>query len=266
MISYFILTTVILIALCWGSFLNVVAYRLAFDKPFFTKRSYCPSCSKLIAWYDNIPLLSWIFLLGKCRACKKKISFVYPLIELSTTVVMSTLFIQFFDYPYDFSMISYTTLFSFASYVLFFTALLVSTAMDFRAMVVSQLFTLWFVPIGLISAHFNLLEISALQSSLGALLGYGILWIIAFVFKRLTKKDGMGVGDMELLAMIGSFLGVYGVWASLMLGSTFGVIGGGVFLLIKKKKRTTRIPFGPFLSLGAILYFFFQETIAYYFF
>ncbi|MFH0898259.1 MAG: prepilin peptidase [bacterium] len=254
----------ILFFLSWGSFLNVVAYRLAFDKPFFTKRSYCPKCTEMIAWYDNIPVVSWILLRGKCRVCKKPISLIYPGIELLTAVVMTGLFFKIKNQLMMHDL-GETTIISncnwlFWSYFIFFTGLIVSTAMDFQALVVSQLCTLWLIPVGFLVSFLEITPLAWTDSLLGAFFGYGILWVVGFVFKKVTGKEGMGIGDMELLAMIGSFAGPWGVWASLMVGSILGVLYGAMYLMITKKGRETRIPFGPFLSFGAILYILFQAT------
>ena len=230
--------------LCWGSFLNVVAYRITFDKPFFTKRSICPSCSKIIAWYDNIPLLSWLLLRGRCRACKAPITLLYPFIELLSGVVLTALSL-------------FVPLGAFVAYAIFFSALIVSVRTDLEAMVIPQLFSIWMVPLGFLYSLLGFIEIVWWESLLGAILGYGVLWLVASLYAYLTKKDGLGVGDMELLAMIGSFLGPQGVWFSLLIGSLSGLIVGGVYLVLTKQGRDTRIPFGPFLALGATIYFFF---------
>jgi leader peptidase (prepilin peptidase)/N-methyltransferase len=132
-------------------------------------------------------------------------------------------------------------------------------------MLIPQLCTLWLVPVGIIASYFGFTFISLTSSITGAVLGYGLLWLIAFLFKFFTKRDGVGVGDMELLAMIGSFLGPVGVWFSLMIGSFTGLFLGVIYLLISKKGRFTRIPFGPFLVLGAILYFLFDQKIIFFF-
>jgi len=146
---------------------------------------------------------------------------------------------------------------SFINYVIFFSALILATATDFFAMVIPQIVTLWLVPVGLLFAYTNTIDITILESILGALLGYGILWIVATVFKKITKKDGLGVGDMEQLAMIGAFLGPEGVWYSLMLGSVSGALVGSAYLIITKQRSNTHIPFGQFLALGATIYYFF---------
>ena len=240
----------ILTFLCWGSFLNVVAYRITFEKPFFTRRSVCPHCNKIIKWYDNIPVLSWIILKRKCRACSKIISWLYPFTEIITAITMTNLFFN-----------SYYNIPLFFSYFIFFSALIVATRTDLEAMVIPQLFSLWLVPAGIIFSALHFTKITVLESLLGTTLGYGVLWIVAKVFKLVTKKDGLGQGDMELLAMIGSFLGPIGIWFALTIGSIAGLLIGGTYLLITKKLKTTRIPFGPFLALGAIIYFFYEKTI-----
>lgn len=234
---------------CWGSFLNVLAYRITFDKPFFTQRSMCPACGKIIYWYDNIPLISWVLLRGQCRFCHEPISLLYPFIELTSGIILTAIF-----------WTQGLTL-SFLGYFLFFSALLVATRSDLEAMIIPQFFTLWLVPVGFLFSCFNLIEIFPLESLLGACFGYGLLWVVAKTFKYATKKEGLGEGDMELLAMIGSFLGPIGVWFSLMIGSSVGMLIGGGYLLFAKKDRYTRIPFGPFLALGAIIYFFLNPAL-----
>jgi leader peptidase (prepilin peptidase)/N-methyltransferase len=143
---------------------------------------------------------------------------------------------------------------SFIVYMIFVSSLIIASRTDLESLLIPQLFTLWMIPIGFLAAYFGWVTISIVQSISGAVLGYGILWLIAFIFKRCTGKDGLGVGDMELLAMIGSFLGPLGVWISLALGSLSGLFVGSLYLALSGKDRTTRIPFGPFLALGALAY------------
>jgi leader peptidase (prepilin peptidase)/N-methyltransferase len=165
------------------------------------------------------------------------------------------------SFAYMVSKVSYQNYLSFPVFFIFLSALIVAVRTDLQAMVIPQICTLWLVPFGFASSCFSLTNITASQSLEGAFFGYAFLWIIAFLFKKFTGKDGVGVGDMELLAMIGSFLGPIGVWVSLMLGSVFGLIVGGMYLFLFKKNRMTRIPFGPFLALGAIAYFFLDQKI-----
>jgi leader peptidase (prepilin peptidase) / N-methyltransferase len=254
-----------LLGLCWGSFLNVVAYRLVFDRPFLTPRSHCPSCNSMIAWYDNIPLFSWLILSGKCRSCKQPISWVYPFIELITALCVLGLAHHIATTPYNETVALLTNAPTvpplFFPYFIFFSTLILATASDLYAMVIPQIFSIWFVPVGILFAYFKQIPLTLTESILGCLAGYGILLITELIFKGITKKEGIGIGDMELLAMVGAFTGVLGVWITLMIGTTAGIIFGGSYLMISKKSKNTRIPFAPFLSGGAILYILFKETL-----
>ncbi|MCK4650559.1 prepilin peptidase [Candidatus Babeliales bacterium] len=253
-----ILVFVFLIFLCWGSFLNVVAYRSISDVPFLKKRSFCPSCEHFIEWFYNIPVFSWFFLKGRCQYCGARISILYPLIEILTAVIMTGLFVKIFML-HGFYFFNLKTIFSFFSYFIFFSALLVATRTDFQALVIPQIFSLWLVPFGMIFAYLGFLKINFMQSFIGAIFGYAILWIVAVVFKYITKKEGMGVGDMELLSLIGAFLGPFCVWVTIFIASVSGLLFATSCILITKKKGMIKIPLGPFLSLGAVIYFFFDK-------
>ncbi len=264
------LVLIFLVSLCWGSFLNVLACRLLHGKKFFTSRSHCPTCGTTIAWYDNIPVISWFWLRGRCRACQQPISLLYPAIELVTALILTGLFywvvmipmdVSFFDHLHVTYVDSTKMLKYFLSYSLMVSALVAATRTDLESMLIPQLFTLWFAPVGVVLSLIGWLPLSWSESLLGIALGYGILWLIAFVFKVITKKDGLGIGDMELLAMIGSFIGPVGVWITLMIGSLSGLAIGTLYLAIGRHGRATRIPFGPFLALGALAYLFFKNTI-----
>jgi len=241
---------------CWGSFLNVVAYRTTYDKPFFTKRSYCPSCQHTIFWYDNIPIISWFLLKGKCRFCKNSISILYPFIEVLSGIIFTLLFFNLFDGSYNILFFK-----QFFNFLIFFSALIVATRTDFQEMVIPQLFSLWLMPVGFLTAFLGFSRITFFESLLGGFVGYGVLWSIGTIFEFFTKREGVGQGDMELLGMIGAFLGPIGVWFSLMLGSISGFVIGVSYILITKKDRYAKIPFGPFLALGAVLHFFLQGQI-----
>lgn len=262
------LLLVFLIALCWGSFLNVLAYRLVHGKSLFQTRSQCPHCHQVIGWYDNIPLLSWLVLRGRCRTCKQSISWLYPFTELVTALLITALFYKFMVSPFDAwcnELWMYKYLWvrcnrSFFMYAVMISALVAATRTDLEKLLIPQIFSLWLVPLGFFASYAGFISISLYASLLGSVLGYSILWLVAFVFKRVTGKDGMGTGDMELLAMIGSFLGPFGVWISLLIGSLAGLVVGAIYLMLSRKKRDTRIPFGPFLSLGALICFFFGKA------
>lgn len=226
-----------LVYLCWGSYLNVVGYRLMNDVPSW-KRSHCPACQHQLAWYDLIPLLSWVMLKGKCRTCRKTISWLYPFIELYTATMLTALWLvgdpRFFF-----------------SYFGFFSALIVVTRTDLETMLISRATTLFLVPLGILLATTGLLPISMWESMYGAVFAYTVLWIVRTLFTVATGKEGLGLGDVELLAMIGSFTGIIGAWFALLVGSVSGTIIGTIYLLITKDRK---IPFGPFLSFGAMVY------------
>ncbi|HJM69177.1 MAG TPA: prepilin peptidase [Candidatus Babeliales bacterium] len=237
------------IFLCLGSFLNCMAYRLVHPQHPRTPRSCCPYCHQTIVWYDLIPVLSWIFLRARCRRCAAPISFLYPLIELLTVIV-------FLGLIYKVPMLYYFC------YSIFFAALIISIRTDLETMLISRIVTLCLVPVGLVLALLGLLPITFSQALWGTLFGYLILWGIAKMFYLLTGKQGMGEGDYDLLALIGSFTGVVGVWLSLLLGSVVGSIVGILSIAyLGKKQMTQPIPFGPFLAGGAILYVLFQTPI-----
>jgi leader peptidase (prepilin peptidase)/N-methyltransferase len=263
--------------LCLGSFINMLAYRLVHGDSLWTKRSHCPHCRTTIAWYDNIPLISWLNLRGKCRTCKQPISPLYPFIELLTALIATALFYKVFYAHITFATgidpanlwigvtdampLHLRTYQTFATYLVFFSALIAATRTDLEAMVIPQVFSLWLAPLGLIATYAGLTYITWLESALGVILGYGVLWLVAKVFTWGTGKEGMGIGDMELMALIGAFLGPFGVWLSLMLGSLIGLFLGGSYVVVTKGTRTTRIPFGPFLALGATIYFFWHRPL-----
>ena len=237
-----------LVGLLWGSFLNVVAYRIIRHESIAFPRSHCPHCNHTLAWYDLVPLFSWLALKGSCRYCAAPISFLYPFIELLTASLFVLLYNQF-DLPYI------------LSYGLFFSALIVSIRTDLEHLLISRLASLCLVPIGIMLAISGWLPITGTESCLGAIFGYALLWGTAVAFKRITKKEGIGEGDFELMAMIGSFTGPMGVWLTITAGSLIGSIVSVVYLVITKKAPNTKIPFGPFLALGAIVFVLYNQMI-----
>lgn len=242
--------------MCWGSFLNVLGYRLISRDSLWGKRSFCPLCKHLIVWYDNIPVLSWLFLSGRCRFCRQSISCLYIFIEVITAVVLSYLYL------------SVKPLY-FASYFIFISALIVTIRSDIETMLISRWVTLFLVPAGLLLSFYQLLPISVYESLLGAVFGYSVLFFVNAVFKYYAKKDGIGEGDFELLCLIGSFLGPWGVWVAMMVGSCLGCLYSCMYLFyawmrggsVSYVYTGVEIPFGPFLAFGAMVYLFFQKSI-----
>ncbi len=234
--------------LCWGSLLNVVAYRLIKEKDLL-HRSRCVHCKQIIAWYDNIPLFSYVALRGRCRSCSKPISWLYPAIELFTTVVMTLLYLRV-DNTY------------FLGYFVLFSALIVTIRSDLETMLISRWVTIALVPVGIIMSFTDTIPIAPLNSMMGAASGYLSLWLVGTLFYLVTRKDGLGQGDLDLLACIGAFTGIVGIWMTVLLGSLFGSIIGTTVLIYKGKfQRYMKLPFGPFLALGAITYVLFQGPL-----
>ena len=232
-----------------GSFLNVVILRLPQEGGSLVfPASHCPRCNNPISWYDNIPIISFILLRAKCRSCGTKISWQYPLIEAAMAAISLALFYRFY-----FS-------FTFGIYFIFCAALLAIIVIDFRHQIIPDSISLPGIIIGFGFSFIN--PIVTWQSSgLGILLGGGTLYAIAATYYFFTKREGMGGGDIKLLAMIGAFLGwqslLFVVFCSSVLGSLVG-IGA---MLKQKKGGKTMIPYGPFLSIAAIIYLFYYKEI-----
>ena len=236
------------IFLCWGSFLNVVAYRLIEGLSLLKPRSFCPTCKHKLAWYDLIPIFSYIQLRGSCRYCKNPISLLYLLIE-SLTALILWLIIYLIPFHYWFA------------YIIFSSALIVNIRTDLERLVIPTITSLYLVPIGWLLSWFKLLPLTLLESFLGSIIGYTILFVIAKIFYFFTKKEGLGSGDFDLLALIGAFMGPLGIWLSLLIGSIAGSIIGITLIIAGINSRSSKIPFGPFLSLGAFIALFYMHIL-----
>lgn len=220
--------------LAFGSFLNVCAFRWPNDESVIRPPSRCPGCGKLIRWYDNVPVLAWIWLRGRCRDCGEPVSIQYPLVEAATGAIWAGMF--FLHGP----------TFEAARAAIFLTLLLGIAVSDARYYIIPDQFSLGGLAIGL---GLSALEggITLQESVIGAAVGYGVLLAVAVIGKRIFKKDAMGGGDVKMLAMIGAFLGPWGVALTLFLGSLFGAVIFGPISMKTKKL----VPFGIFLAIGA---------------
>lgn len=243
-----ILILVIALLLCWGSFLNVVGHRLITNEDIIFLRSHCPHCKTTLAWYDLFPFFSWIWLCGRCRSCNEPISYLYPFIELLTVAVGLLLFARVSPEYW-------------LAYFLFFSALIVSIRTDLEHMLISQYMNIYLIPLVIVAAYMDLLPITPLDSILGAACGYGFLCILSYIFEKLTGKECIGGGDLDLLAFIGACTGLVGCWLSLTIGSLLGSFIGMSYMIGTNQKQGTAIPFGPFLATGAILYILFEKEI-----
>ena len=231
-----------------GSFLNVCIFRLPKEESIVWPGSHCPHCRKSIRFYDNIPLISYILLKGKCRHCNGPISIQYPLIEGITALGSLILFMKF--------GLSLSYLF----YFIFVASLIVITVIDLYHQIIPDVISLPGIGVGLL-ASLILPKITLFNSLIGILLGGGSLFLVATVYQWLFKREGMGGGDVKLLAMIGAFLGWKAVILTILLSSLIGSITGIIIMVLKGKDFKYAIPFGPFLSLGAVISLFYGENI-----
>ncbi len=231
-----------------GSFLNVLIYRLPEEQSIVFPASRCPRCGKAIRFYDNIPVISYLLLRGRCRDCGEPIPFRYPLVE-AITVVFSLLL--FWKYGATFQW-----LVSFA----FVCALIVITFIDLDHQIIPDVISLPGIPIFLLAAVF-VMKLRFLDAFLGFLIGGGCLYGIAFVYELLTKREGMGGGDIKLLAMIGAFLGWQSLLFVLLCSSLLGAVVGIAAMLAKGQDMKYAVPFGPFLSAAAVAYIFIGDAM-----
>ncbi|MFO8083678.1 MAG: prepilin peptidase [Desulfobacterales bacterium] len=242
-----------IVGLCIGSFLNVCICRIPESKSVVYPASACPGCGNIIKFYDNIPILSFVMLRAKCRKCSMPISWRYPLVELLTGFIALGLFFKF--------GLSIETFI----YFVFIAVLVVITFIDFDHQIIPDLISLPGIVIFFIGS-LAIPSVSLKDAVIGILAGGGILFLVAELYWRVTGKEGMGGGDIKLLAMIGAITGWKGVLFTIFISSATGTIIGLVLMLIQGKNLKLAIPFGPFLAFGALVYVFFgPEIIRWYF-
>lgn len=260
------------LGLLLGSFLNVVILRLPkrmewewkrdareileepeiYDPPppgIVVEPSHCPHCKHRLSWYENIPLFSWLALRGKCRHCHVPISVQYPLVELITGLLVLTS-VWRFGFGWQ----------GFGAIVLscFLVAL---SGIDLRTRLLPDQLTLPLMWLGLIASLENLYIVPK-SALLGAIAGYVSLWLVWWVFKQLTGKEGMGHGDFKLLAALGAWCGLKGILPIILLSSVVGAVVGSIWLVAKGRDKATPIPFGPYLAIaGWITFFWGQEMV-----
>ena len=228
------------------SFANVCISRIPRQLSIVKPLSHCPKCKTPIKILDNIPILSYILLKGRCRTCQKKISLRYPMVELLTGLLYFFLYIKF-ELPV------------FLIFALLATALVVITFIDIDYQIIPNIITFPGIPLGLIFTYFFLPH-SLLDASIGLLGGGGLLLLMAFIY-----PGGMGGGDIKMVAMLGAFLGWQKVFLTIFIGSLFGSVIGIALMLFKKWGRKTKIPFGPYLAVGALLSIFFGDALIEYY-
>ena len=242
---------VIILGALWGSFANVCIIRIPQGKGVVVGRSFCVKCNKKIQWFDNIPIISYLLLKSKCRNCKTKISFQYFLVESISLINFLVLYLIF--------GISLTTLLLIILSVVF----LIIFFIDLKHYIIPNSLTYSMMILGFIKSFVpNLDPIfpNFLNSLIGGLLGYGIIWSIIYFYRQFKKKEGMGLGDAKLFAVIGFWFGWISIPFVIFLSSIIALLSVLPDLLRSSKKLSSQIPFGPFIILGTIFYLVFQDN------
>ena len=245
------LAFVIIMGGLWGSFANVCIYRLPEQKSVVSGRSFCPNCKKKIVWYDNIPIISYFLLGARCRNCKKKISIKYLIVELINTISFITIYYIF--------GISLTTIFlmslSLSFLIIFF--------IDLKHFIIPNELTFTMMFVGFFKSfdpNLHFLFPNYLDSLIGGLFGYGVIWSIIIFYKQIRKKEGMGLGDAKLLSAIGFWFGWISIPFVIFLSSIIALLSVIPSLLKNSKSMSSQIPFGPYIIIGTLVYLFFENS------
>ena len=245
------LVFVIILGALWGSFANVCIIRIPNSRGIVIGRSFCLKCKKKIQWFDNIPIISFLLLKSKCRNCKTKISFQYFLVESISLINFLVLYLIF--------GISFTTLLLIILSVVF----LIIFFIDLKHYIIPNSLTYSMMILGFIKSfdpNLDPIFPNFLNSLIGGLLGYGIIWSIIYFYRQFKKKEGMGLGDAKLFAVIGFWFGWISIPFVIFLSSITALLSVLTDLLKSSKKLSSQIPFGPFIILGTIFYLVFQDN------
>lgn len=231
-----------------GSFLNVCIYRIPAEESIVRPASRCPQCKSPIRWHDNIPIVSWMVLKGKCRDCGIPIPARYAVVEALTALVSVVLFLKFGP------TMKFVSAFAFAA------ALIVITFIDLDHQIIPDVISLPGIPVFALAAIF-FMGLPWMDSLIGILLGGGVLYLIAFFYYLFTRREGMGGGDIKLLAMMGAFLGWKSLLFILLVSSFLGAIAGIGLMAFKGANMKYAVPFGPFLAIAAFGYIFYGQLL-----
>jgi leader peptidase (prepilin peptidase) / N-methyltransferase len=238
---------------CIGSFLNVCIYRIPAGLSIVHPGSRCPHCKSPVVFYDNIPILSYLLLMGKCRKCKTPISIRYPFVEF---------LVGFFALACTLSF--GPTLHGLVVFI-FIATLITITFIDLDHRIIPDTISLPGIPLFFLAA-FAVPAVTWRASAIGIVAGGGSLFAVAWVYQHITGRQGMGGGDIKLLAMIGAMVGWQGILFTLFAASAIGTLAGVLAMIHSGKGMKLAIPFGPFLAIGAIIYEFFGDAIIYWYF
>ena len=241
--------SLILLGLIIGSFLNVVIFRLPLGKSIVTPGSYCPRCKTRIKFYDNIPVLSFIFLKGKCRSCKNKIPIQYPMIEILTA----------FSFWFTFKTFGHSPLYT--GFTIAFICLLIALALiDLKHMILPNELTLGGGLVFLVFSFFNpeITYWDAFASAFGSALIFAGLY---FFYLKVRKIEGLGFGDVKMMILLGAFLGLKKLVIAVLISSLSGLLVGILIIIFKKKNLRLQLPFGTFLGFGSYVSIFWGEEV-----
>ena len=237
----------------WGSFSNVCIYRIPNNKSVIINRSYCPKCKNKISWFDNIPFLSFVLLKGKCRNCNKAIGLQYFIVELLSAVS--------FVIIYHFYGISITSLLLLILSIYFIIIFFI----DLKHLIIPNSLTFSLMFLGFIKSFDPNLDKTIfpnyINSLIGGIFGYSIIWLIVFVYKKIRKKEGMGLGDAKLLGAIGFWFGWASIPFTIFLSSVAALIFVVPSIINKSRNMASQIPFGPYIIIGCIIYLIFLNEI-----
>lgn len=256
---------------CFGSFFNVIIYRLPLEKSIVMPGSHCMKCNEPIRWSDNIPLISYIVLGGKCRHCKEPFSFRYFVVEFLSGALFALVVWRYWpliEMGVPLKMVAVTLIHFF-----FVGGLIVVTFIDFDHKIIPNQITFSGIPIGL-AASFVFPDImpdimtgvkshagGLLQSLVGAVVGGGFLYLVGAIGQRILKKEVMGFGDVKLLAMIGAFIGWKSTLLTIILSSFIGTLVGVMLIVMSRAKWQSQIPFGPYIVMGTLISYFLGTKI-----
>ena len=237
----------------WGSFSNVCIYRIPNNKSVIINRSYCPKCKNKIGWFDNIPFLSFVLLKGKCRNCNKAIGLQYFIVELLSAIS--------FVIIYHFYGISITSLLLLILSIYFIIIFFI----DLKHLIIPNSLTFSLMFLGFIKSFDPNLDKTIfpnyINSLIGGIFGYSIIWLIVFVYKKIRKKEGMGLGDAKLLGAIGFWFGWASIPFTIFLSSVAALIFVIPSIINKSRNMASQIPFGPYIIIGCIIYLIFLNEI-----
>lgn len=235
------------LGLAVGSFLNVCIYRMPRDESLAWPASHCTSCNRSLSWYENVPVLSWAVLRGRCRTCRTAIALRYPIVELITGALFLGGYVAFGVTPL------------LAARLVFASAMVVLFAIDLEHQILPNEITLPGIAIGFMCSLF--LPPGWRSSLIGLLAGGLFPFLVAEAYLRIRGREGMGMGDFKMLAMVGAFLGWPLVWLTLILACVLGIVIGGGALLVSRRGMATRIPFGTFIAVAALVCAYFEGPV-----